>query len=220
MPLGEVDVEVGRDALERVVARAVQRDREGVRVRAEQVGGAVALVDVAVDHQRPLGEVLGAQLAERRDDVVEQAVAAREGAAGVVGAAAEVHGDAALQRVPRRRQRAGHRAPPALDQLGRPGQPEPALLAHAQLAVADAPQQLGVVDALAAPATAPGRSRGSRPARAMPSATTRARSSGYLSIGKRCRAGSGKRQRSCVQSSMWVWMLAWLFQLLPTAPPS
>ena len=66
----------------------------------------------------------------------------------MVGAAAEVHGDAALQRVARRRQRAGHRAPPALDQLGRPRQPEPALLAHAQLAVADAPQQLGVVDAL------------------------------------------------------------------------
>src|SRR5262249_28178154 len=32
---GEVDVEVGRDALERVVARAVQRERERARVLAE-----------------------------------------------------------------------------------------------------------------------------------------------------------------------------------------
>ena len=48
----QVDVEVGRDALERVVAGAVQRQRERVGVRAEDLGGAVALVDVAVDDQR------------------------------------------------------------------------------------------------------------------------------------------------------------------------
>ena len=108
---GEVDVEVGGDALERVVARAVQRDRERVRVGAEEVGGAVALVDVAVDHERALGEAARAQLAERRHDVVEQAEAARERVARVVRAAAEVHRHAVLERVPRRRQRARHRAP-------------------------------------------------------------------------------------------------------------
>ena len=52
VPDGEVDVEVGRDALERVVARAVQRQRERVGVGAEDLRRAVALVDVAVDDQR------------------------------------------------------------------------------------------------------------------------------------------------------------------------
>ena len=44
--------------------------------------------------------------------------------------------------------RARDRAEAALDQLGRPRQAEPALLAHAQLAEADAAQQLAVVHAL------------------------------------------------------------------------
>ena len=127
----QVDVEVGRDALERVVARAVQRERERVRVRPEDLRGAVALVDVAVDDQHAPHQPLGAQPRHRHRDVVEQAVAAGEVAARVVGAAAEVHPDAVLQRPPRRGQRPADRPPPALDQHLRPRQPEPALLAHA-----------------------------------------------------------------------------------------
>ena len=59
----QIDVEVGRDPLERVVARAVQRERERVRVGAEQLGGAVALVDVAVDDQRAPREALASAAA-------------------------------------------------------------------------------------------------------------------------------------------------------------
>ena len=126
----------------------MQRERERVGVAAEQVGGAVALVDVAVDDERALHEAARAQLRERADDVVEQAVAAREGAAGVVGAPAEVHRDPVRERVPGRLHGARDRAEATLDQLGRPRQAEPALLAHAQLAEADAAQQLAVVHAL------------------------------------------------------------------------
>ena len=55
---GEIDVEVGRDPLERVVAGAVQRQRERVRIGAEELRGAVALVDVAVDDQGTPRDVL------------------------------------------------------------------------------------------------------------------------------------------------------------------
>ena len=79
----------------------------------------------------------GAQPRDGHRDVVEQAVAAGEVAARVVGAAAEVHPDPVLQRPPRRGQRPADRPPPALDQHLRPRQPEAALLAQRHLTVTD-----------------------------------------------------------------------------------
>ncbi len=123
----------------------MQRERERARVGSEDVGGAVALVHVAVDHQHALGEPVAAQRGDRHGDVVEEAVAARERVPGMVRAAAEVQRHAVLQRMPCRRDRAGDRPAPALDQLGRPRQPEAALLAHRQPTVADAREQVAVV---------------------------------------------------------------------------
>src|SRR3954462_6285996 len=48
----QVDVEVGCRPVERVVRAAVKRQGEGARVAREQLGGPVALVDVAVDDER------------------------------------------------------------------------------------------------------------------------------------------------------------------------
>ena len=87
-----------------------------------------------------------AQPRGRDRDVVEQAVAAGEVAAGVVGAAAEVHAEAVLQRVPGGGQRPADRAPAALDEHLRPRQPEPALFAHGQLPVTNPTEQVLVVD--------------------------------------------------------------------------
>src|SRR6185295_12714371 len=77
---------------------------------------------------------------------VEQAVAAALRERGVVGAAAEVHADAVRERVARGMDRALRRAPAALDELRRPRQPERALLAAAEAAVAHAVEVGGVVD--------------------------------------------------------------------------
>jgi hypothetical protein len=103
-------------------------------------------VHVAVEHEHALGEPVAAERRERDGDVVEEAVAAREVAAGVVRAAAQVHRHTALARAARRGQRAADRAAPALDQLGRPRQPQPALLAQGQAALADPRQQPAIVD--------------------------------------------------------------------------
>ena len=201
----QVDVEVGRDALERVVARAVQGHRERLGVGGEDLRGPVALVDVAVDHERaPGGAVgaVGAHAGERDGHVVEQAVAAGEVVAGVVRAAAEVHADAARQGAARGGDGARGRAPRALDERRRPRQPEPALLAHRQRAGAQALDQRGLLHGLDPRPTAPGRTRGSRPGGRCrrprgARAAARTSSSGNLWV-----AGSGKVKRSWLQRSM------------------
>src|SRR4051794_7147235 len=142
----QVDVEVGRRAVERVVGAAVQRQREAARVAGEELGGAVALVDVAVDHEDAAEPRLGPQGGNRDDDVVEQAVAAALRERGVVRAAAEVHPDAAGERVARGVDRAERRAPAALDELARPRQPQRALLARRELASSHAVEVRAVVD--------------------------------------------------------------------------
>ena len=142
---------------------------------------------------------LGAQHAQRDRDVVEQAVAAREVAARVVRAAAEVHPEPVRDREARRRDAAADRPPPALDQLRRPRQPEPARSRSVSVADADARHQRAVVHRLQ---PRPRHRLGLEHLRGRddPSATTRSRSSAYLSIGNRWRSGSGKRHRSWVQS--------------------
>ena len=196
MPDGEVDVQVGRDLLERVVARAVQRQREGVGIRTEDLRRAVALVDVAVDDDRALRQPFQPQTGERHRDVVEQAVAAGEVVAGVVGAAAEVHPDPVLERPPRRRQRPADRPPAALDQHFAPRQPEPALLADRHLTGPDPVQQVAVVHVGEPfPRHGVALAHGHRP-------STRSRSSWYLEIGNLWPSGRGMRKRSWLQTSL------------------
>ena len=159
-------------------------------------------------------EALARAARRARRDVVEEAVAAGEGAAGVVGAAAEVHGDAVLQRVARRGRVPADRAAAALDELRRPGQAEPALLAQAQVAVADAREQRGVVHARE---RLPGDRRGlvDLVRRGEAVGDDALASSAYLSIGKRCRAGAGSGSGGVSRGTTWVWMLAWRSPLPP-----
>ena len=86
----------------------MERERERARVLGEDLRRPVALVHVAVDDDRAVDEPLAPQLGERDGDVVEQAVAPGEVVAGVVGAAAEVHRHAVVERVAR----GGHACPP------------------------------------------------------------------------------------------------------------
>ena len=186
--------------MERIVARAVQRERERARIVGEDVRRPVALVHVAVDHQHAVGEPVAPQRRGRHRDVVEEAVAAREVAPGVVRAAAEVHRDVVLDRVARGRDGARDRAAPALDQLARPRQPEAALLADRQAAFADAREQAAVMDGGELVPSRRDRLRSTSSGAANPSATTRSASSPYFSIGNEWCGGSGKRQRWWVQT--------------------
>jgi AAA ATPase domain len=115
---GKVDVEIGRDPPEWVVASAVQRQGERVRVGGEQLGGAVALMNVAVNDQGTAGETTRAQRIAGQSDVVKQAVAAGEGMPRVVRAAAEVDRHTGPQRLLAGQHRAVRDAPAALDERG------------------------------------------------------------------------------------------------------
>src|SRR3954464_2090491 len=142
----QVDVEVGGRAVERVVRPAVQGQREAARVAREQLGRAVALVDVAIDDEDSAEPGLCAQGGDRDGDVVEKAVAATLCPRGVMRSAAEVHPEAALERVAGGVDRAERRAPAALDELRGPRQAERALLARRELAALDAGGVRRVVD--------------------------------------------------------------------------
>jgi hypothetical protein len=142
---GQVDVEVGGRAAERVVRAAVERERVAARVPREQLRRAVALVDVAVDDKRAAERAVGPQRGDRHDDVVEQAVAAALRVRRVVRAAAEVHAEASFERVARGVDRPLRRPAAALDELGRPREPERALLAPRELAAPHPREVVGVV---------------------------------------------------------------------------
>ena len=70
-----------------------------------------------VHDERALGEAGRPELKQRADHVVEEAVAAREGAARVMGAAAEVHRHPVLERVIGGGERARDGTAAALDEL-------------------------------------------------------------------------------------------------------
>jgi methylenetetrahydrofolate dehydrogenase (NADP+)/methenyltetrahydrofolate cyclohydrolase len=117
----------------------VQREGEHRRVGLQQLGGAVALVHVAVDDRdRPERGALAAQLRDRDRKIVEEAVPAPRRPARVVRPAAKVHAVAGGHRVARRLHRALGRSTPALDELGAPRQPQHPLLAVAQPSLAHA----------------------------------------------------------------------------------
>ena len=109
--VGEIDVEIARHAPERVVAEPVDRERERVGVRREQGVRPVPLVHVDVDHEHAADVAGGAEVAERGDDVVEDAESASRVREGVVGPAAEVRRDTVLERGPRRHDRRPRGAP-------------------------------------------------------------------------------------------------------------
>ncbi len=104
----------------------MHREGEQVGFAAQAIGGAVALVHVEVDDQRPADRALALQGEGRHRDVVEDAEPPPPVAPAVVAAARGTAGKAAPERQPRGEQRAagrGERAPrhPGIDrQADRP----------------------------------------------------------------------------------------------------
>ena len=84
MPSGKADVEIAALFAKREVARTVDREREDGRVIGEDRRGAVALMDVTIDHHGTSHGVLGLERAQRDDRVVEHAVALAMVREGVV----------------------------------------------------------------------------------------------------------------------------------------
>ena len=157
---------------------------------------------VAVDDEGAPRHVLGPQARQGDGDVAEQAVAAREVIARVVGSAAEVHADAVGQRAPALRRRCrpwcaarARRAPATTAARAR------AARVSRACPCAGAPPAR---DAARPRSTSRARARHSwiSSGRAMPSASSRARRSAYLPSGNRCAAGSGNVNRSWLQRSM------------------
>ena len=131
--VGQLQVEITRLLAEREVLRAVQRQGEDGRVIAKDRRGAVALVNVEVDHCNakevamppvPLG--LHQPRGHRR--VVEHAIAAAAIGVGVMRTAGEVGGHTLSQRRARCTDRRPDRAPRPLGHAWRPWKPDLALL--------------------------------------------------------------------------------------------
>ena len=105
--VGQREVEVRGGLARRVVALGVQRQGEDVGAAGEDAGGAVALVDVAVDDEHAGDEALVEQRLGGDGDVVEDAEAGAAVGAGVVRAAGHVAGEPVLEREAGGEQRAG-----------------------------------------------------------------------------------------------------------------
>ncbi|MDK9708257.1 MAG: hypothetical protein OEL83_14530 [Desulforhopalus sp.] len=125
--LGEVDavadtggkpcVEVARLLEEGEGVLLVEREGEDPGITMEDAGGAVALVQVAIDHHRRLDGAPVQENTEADGDVVEQAEAGGVSPVGMMEAAADVHADAASKGLlPRQDGAAGHQ-PEKLDDL-------------------------------------------------------------------------------------------------------
>ena len=101
----ERQIQIARPLVQREVGPAVHREGEHAVVALEDRGGAVALMDVEVDHQRALDPAVGEQHPGRDRDVVEHAESRALLGEGVVAAARGVAGKAMLEREARRQQR-------------------------------------------------------------------------------------------------------------------
>ena len=122
----ERQIEVALLLVQRKIGPAVHREREHPRLVAEDGGGTVALMDVEVDHERPLDPCFGEQHAGRDRDVVEHAESRAVIGESVMAAAGGVAGEPVLEREPRGEQRAAVRGPRARRDLGRDRQTDPA----------------------------------------------------------------------------------------------
>ena len=128
--VGQVDVEVGGDAPNGKLRAPWTESRKPRRHRPRRSAVPspwwTSRSTTSTRRSRPSRR----RARDRQDDVVEHAVAAAEGRPSVVRAAAEVGGDAVLERRARRRHRRARRAPGPQHELGRPGQAEGAASAR------------------------------------------------------------------------------------------
>ena len=145
-----------------VVALGVQREGQDVGAAGEDAGGAVALVDVAVDDQDAGDAALVDERLGGDGDVVEDAEAGAAVGPGVVRAAGHVAGEAVLEREAGGEQGAGGGEEGAAGDGGGVGQADRARLGGGQALVRH-PLDVGEgVHGGGAGRSRPGRARGSR----------------------------------------------------------
>ncbi len=92
------DIEVAGPLVQRIVGRAMHREGGDPRLLLEDRCGAVALMDVEINHHRPADAAFGEQQPGRDRDVVEHAKASTVLGEGMVAAAGGVAGQAVLER--------------------------------------------------------------------------------------------------------------------------
>lgn len=133
---------------ERKVAGAVDRESEDAVVAGKNAGGPVALMDVAIDDQHPLGATFGLHGASGDGGIVEDAESLAAIAEGMVGAAGQVgrHGAAAQGRTTGRDRCAGG-APRAFDHARAPWKADGLLGLFRQLTATNLPDVFGIVGA-------------------------------------------------------------------------
>ncbi len=117
----EFDVEPARLLAKRKIVTPVQRDREDLRVVREDRGGAVPLMDVEIDDERPRHSPLRLQDTYRDGGVVEHAETLAERTVRVVRSPREVDAAAGGQCRAARGKRRPSRASRALHHCRRPG---------------------------------------------------------------------------------------------------
>ena len=103
---------------EREVVAAVEAEGEDVRIAGEDAGGAVALVNIEVDHGETSEGGLGAEMGDGDGNIVKDAEAGAFGVKGVVGAAGECAADSILQGRLRSGEGGAGAGECALDELG------------------------------------------------------------------------------------------------------
>ena len=101
------DIEHGRDLAQRIVLLGMHGKGRDPLLAHQDVGGAVALVNVEIDHQDAADPFPVEQRERGNGDIVEGAETGATRAAGMVAAARPVAGDAVFQRQFGREKRAG-----------------------------------------------------------------------------------------------------------------
>ena len=98
----------------------METEGEDVWVAGEDAGGAVALVDIKVDHGETSERGLGAEMGDGDGNIVADAEAGAFGVKSVVGAAGECAADSILQGRLRGGEGGASAGKCALDELGGP----------------------------------------------------------------------------------------------------
>ncbi len=114
----QADVQIARRLPKRIILLLVYRERKDLIDLREHRGGPIAVVDVAVDHGRPLDRPIAAQRLDGNGDVIDETEPLSMVGEGVVKPAPEVHGALAFEREPAGERRPACAGPRGLSQLG------------------------------------------------------------------------------------------------------
>src|SRR5262245_24166478 len=117
----ELDVEAAAFLPKRVVPGPVHRERENLRIAAEDRRRSVALMDIAVDDGNPAAAEVALQHTGGYGHIIEDAIPLAPVGKGVMGAAGEVGGTSVRQRGMCGGHGGANRSARALHHLRRPG---------------------------------------------------------------------------------------------------